>query len=147
MPNYLEKLKDPRWQKLRLKVFERDEWTCQSCLTDDNSLCVHHTYYEEGLEPWEYPLHSLVTLCELCHEEERNRFVQEDGLLIEIKKAGILASQITEISLAFHEIYKGHTNEVLLTVLRKFLSDKRFQKKMLDVYFKSLRSSNKIKNG
>lgn len=26
---YAEKLKDPRWQKRRLEIFERDDWTCQ----------------------------------------------------------------------------------------------------------------------
>lgn len=29
--NYAEKLRDPRWQKLRLQVMERDEWMCEIC--------------------------------------------------------------------------------------------------------------------
>jgi 5-methylcytosine-specific restriction endonuclease McrA len=29
--DYLAKCKDPRWQKVRLEVFQRDEWTCQVC--------------------------------------------------------------------------------------------------------------------
>jgi 5-methylcytosine-specific restriction endonuclease McrA len=28
---YGDKLKDPRWQKRRLEIFKRDEWTCQQC--------------------------------------------------------------------------------------------------------------------
>ena len=28
---YSEKLRDPRWQKARLKVLERDNWTCVNC--------------------------------------------------------------------------------------------------------------------
>jgi len=29
---------------------------------------VHHTYYVKGRLPWEYPNHSLITLCINCHE-------------------------------------------------------------------------------
>lgn len=32
-------------------------------------LHIHHTYYQEGLLPWEYPNESLQTLCWHCHEE------------------------------------------------------------------------------
>lgn len=31
MSEYKEKLKDPRWQKKRLQIFERDDWCCQKC--------------------------------------------------------------------------------------------------------------------
>ena len=33
------------------------------------NLHVHHTYYQRGLYPWEYPLESLQTLCWDCHEK------------------------------------------------------------------------------
>ncbi len=68
MKTYVEKLRDPRWQKTRLKVFERDNWTCQACFSDDESLQVHHKYYLRGKEPWDYPMDALQTLCEHCHE-------------------------------------------------------------------------------
>jgi hypothetical protein len=69
MSNYSELLKDPRWQKKRLLVFERDNWTCQSCLDTESTLHVHHTKYI-GEFPWECPDEYLMTLCEKCHEEE-----------------------------------------------------------------------------
>jgi 5-methylcytosine-specific restriction endonuclease McrA len=69
--NYLEKLKDPRWQKLRLEVFERDKWTCQRCYDTESTLNVHHQYYKDNADPWDYPIEALVTLCENCHSEER----------------------------------------------------------------------------
>ena len=28
---YYRKLRDPRWQKRRLEIFARDDWTCQGC--------------------------------------------------------------------------------------------------------------------
>lgn len=69
---YLEKLKDPRWQKLRLEIFERDGWKCRNCGASDKPLHAHHLHYIYGLEPWEYEDEQslLATLCEDCHAEE-----------------------------------------------------------------------------
>lgn len=69
---YLEKLKDPRWQQMRLRVFERDGWCCQSCNATQYTLVVHHRYYLKGHEPWDYPIDALITLCEDCHSNEKN---------------------------------------------------------------------------
>ena len=66
--SYAEKLKDPRWQKKRLEIFERDEWYCQSCCRDDQTLVVHHLVYRNGADPWDYEDHELLTLCADCHE-------------------------------------------------------------------------------
>ena len=32
-------------------------------------LHIHHTFYQEGRLPWEYPNESLITVCWKCHEE------------------------------------------------------------------------------
>lgn len=65
--NYSDKLKDPRWQKRRLKTFERDNWRCQLCGDSETTLNVHHIKY--GKEPWDVPDEYLITLCEHCHLE------------------------------------------------------------------------------
>lgn len=65
---YVELLKDPRWQKMRLHILERDEWKCQRCSRADMTLHVHHKRYQWGKKPWEYDEASLLTLCEKCHE-------------------------------------------------------------------------------
>lgn len=65
--NYSEKLRDPRWQKKRLEIFERDSWACRYCGDKENTLAIHHTYYSNDLSPWEYPDDSLITVCERCH--------------------------------------------------------------------------------
>lgn len=70
---YAAKLKDPRWQRLRLKVFERDGWACQECRATHKTLHVHHLHYRPGTEPWEYPLSVLQTLCEDCHAAESEK--------------------------------------------------------------------------
>ena len=66
---YREKLQDPRWQKMRLKAFERDQWACQTCSAEDKPLHAHHKVYKEFAEgPWDCDLVDLVTLCGDCHD-------------------------------------------------------------------------------
>ncbi len=67
---YAEKLRDPRWQKLRLKILDRDGWACRSCQSTEKSLQVHHLYYAK-LDPWDYPLSCYQTLCTECHQERQ----------------------------------------------------------------------------
>ena len=64
---YLEKLKDPRWQKKRLEIMQRDDFQCTCCGDRDSEIHVHHSYYEFGKEVWEYSEESLFTLCSSCH--------------------------------------------------------------------------------
>lgn len=66
--SYAEKLKDPRWQKARMKILERDKFTCQLCEAKDKELQVHHRIYHRGVDPWNYDSNLLVTLCVECHE-------------------------------------------------------------------------------
>jgi len=70
MPNdYYQKLKDPRWQKKRLEVFERDGFACSFCQNDETELQAHHLSYEFGKDPWDYPEEELMTLCKDCHRQ------------------------------------------------------------------------------
>lgn len=66
---YSEKLKHPLWQKKRLQILSRDKFTCKLCKDTEATLHVHHKYYENSFEPWDYPNSALVTLCEHCHAE------------------------------------------------------------------------------
>lgn len=66
---YAEKLKDPRWQKKRLEIMQRDQWTCRLCGSTTETLNVHHVYYEKGFDVWQYPDFALLTLCEECHQK------------------------------------------------------------------------------
>lgn len=63
---YAEKLKDPRWQKLRLQIMERDGFRCLHCGAKDKTLHVHHAVYEKR-DPWDCETRNLGTLCEDCH--------------------------------------------------------------------------------
>ena len=68
---YSEKLKDPRWQRLRLKILEAANWRCQDCEDKRSPLEVHHTAYLTGRQPWEYNSDLLMCLCANCHERRQ----------------------------------------------------------------------------
>jgi hypothetical protein len=65
---YSEKLTDPRWQKRRLEIMQRDDFACQEGDSKEKTLNVHHLYYVSGRDPWNYPSVALVTLCRECHK-------------------------------------------------------------------------------
>lgn len=65
---YSEKLQDPRWQKKRLEILQRENFTCQDCGAKDRTLHVHHRYYVSGRHPWEYPHFCYQVLCFECHD-------------------------------------------------------------------------------
>lgn len=80
---YANKLMDPRWQRKRLQIFERDGFTCLDCGSTKRTLHVHHCLYFPKMEPWEYQDRYLRTLCDDCHEA-RGKF--EKQILLEYKK-------------------------------------------------------------
>lgn len=73
MANYYELLKDPRWQRKRLEVMERDDFTCRWCGNTEQTLNVHHTRYRKGAAPWEYDSSELLCVCEPCHQKVREK--------------------------------------------------------------------------
>lgn len=74
---YSEKLKDPRWQKLRLEVMNRSDFCCEICGDGGSTLHVHHKEYIKGKEPWEYSPGQLASICDDCHSEIHSL---DDGL-------------------------------------------------------------------
>ncbi len=70
MSKWSSAYRDSRWQKKRLRIMERDKFSCRSCGTEEEgiTLNVHHIYYEKGKAPWEYDDELLVTWCDDCHK-------------------------------------------------------------------------------
>ena len=66
---FADQYKHPLWQKKRLEIFERDEFTCVNCGPSDRQLHVHHGYYEINKMLWEYDNDTMITVCEKCHKE------------------------------------------------------------------------------
>lgn len=77
---YTEQLKDPRWQKRRREIFERDNYICTDCglngryrdeetgIIDFCEMHIHHKIYKKNALPWEYDDSELTTLCYVCHK-------------------------------------------------------------------------------
>jgi hypothetical protein len=100
---YKEKLKHPKWQKKRLKIFNRDNWACRICGETEETLHIHHIKYLFSKEPWEYPDKLLATVCDSCHKKlhgkshiptikeifELCRYEIEDGIIQKISKQPI----------------------------------------------------------
>lgn len=67
MANYSELLRDPRWQRKRLEIFQLDAFQCRRCNSKEKTLNVHHLYYVKGNDPWDYPNTAFATMCDDCH--------------------------------------------------------------------------------
>lgn len=56
------------WQRLKNRVLERDNYTCQICGENHGLMHVHHiTYRRCNGKAYNAPLGDLITLCEKCH--------------------------------------------------------------------------------
>lgn len=136
MSNYSDLLKDPRWQKKRLEIFNRDKYTCQLCSDKNTTLVVHHKRYIPGHSPWEYKKTDLITYCECCHAfVERNKKIK--GLNFDDVKALYINSGRTwsariyrynEIAMVYifnsvnQIIYSVPLTEDVLSEIKKVLS-------------------------
>lgn len=88
---YSKKLQDPRWQQLRLRVFERDGWKCRLCEATNKPLHAHHSVYHPYIaDPWDYSEATVVTLCNECHEDEHSELkVAHAVMLTAFAEAGV----------------------------------------------------------
>ncbi len=117
---YSEKLKDPRWQKLRLEVMQRDEFTCCHCGDRTTTLNVHHLRYHKN--PWDTPLEELITLCNFCHlsaehaKDWFNRSIADhDSYNCLMKLLGLLSDLNREEKIKVHQILRDLSNKAFLT--------------------------------
>lgn len=113
MSDYWQKLKDPRWQAMRLRIMERDKFSCRDCKDEKSTLNVHHAFYRKGRDPWEYDESDLITLCETCHE---NRHDSKEYILSAL--ADISGATQKRIAGAIHSIISVTPDEILDIVVR-----------------------------
>jgi 5-methylcytosine-specific restriction endonuclease McrA len=106
VPTYKEMLRDPRWQKKRLQIMERDGFACRKCSATTKTLNVHHgLYYGYGQPPWEYPAATLFTLCEDCHvEEEAHKKHLDEMLPLFVRQAGGLNTDVGRLCTLFCDL-------------------------------------------
>lgn len=142
---YSEKLKDPRWQKKRLEIFERDEFSCRQCCDDKSTICVHHLRYISGIEPWEYPDHLLITLCEDCHNVEYECMKKSaDSLIEQIKDQGFLSGSVETLAYAFNGLRMILPPEVMVDIIAFSFKDLSTIKEMERRYFEHIKEKNKF---
>jgi len=104
MTTYSDLLKDPRWQKKRLEILNRDDFMCCFCANCKETLHVHHCYYNKGKKPWEYEDSSLVTLCASCHAEESDYFYRDKNLLTDaLSVYGFTSDVFHELACCVHD--------------------------------------------
>lgn len=95
---YSEKLKSPLWQRRRLEIMKRDDFTCQLCGDKETKLNVHHKVYRK-CEVWDYSDDELITYCQICHlivenfkDSEENPtilFIEKDQSIYDSNKISI----------------------------------------------------------
>lgn len=79
--SYSDLLRDPRWQRRRLEIMSRADFSCEKCHSATKTLNVHHKEYRKGAKPWEYADHELECLCEDCHEDEHGKTDKQSLIL------------------------------------------------------------------
>jgi hypothetical protein len=132
---YSAKLRDPRWQKMRLKILERDEWSCNICGDDTSTLHVHHRHYLVGAEPWEYPEELLTTLCESCHEQETEDAKHADAQLLMAVHEKFTAADISRLAYGIRLCKPQHIDEVVATAYAEAFADQVVQQALLSRVF------------
>lgn len=142
---YAEKLKDPRWQKRRLEIMGRDEFTCQKCFDSQSTLMVHHRYYIWTREPWDYPDDLLVTLCGDCHNEEHAHQAPASDLVKVLQCNGFFNDAIADLVAAFHCAKLQHSPEVFASALVRMMGKPERIKAFMDNFFSEIKAENEAK--
>jgi hypothetical protein len=95
---YAEKLRDPRWQRRRLEIMERDCYECTNCGERTKELHVHHRLYQYGLDPWDYEDDLLTTLCTDCHAEYKDFATERKRFMRLLQLDGVTATDLRELT-------------------------------------------------
>jgi hypothetical protein len=140
--SYKDKLLDPRWQKKRLSILDRDKWRCQICGDPDSTLHVHHRVYLSGKEPWDIPDDCLVTLCADCHAAETRDMPGILAGLNETLKKKFFSGDLIDIDYAFCNIEIYFASEVTASIIKHWLSNPENFKLLGDSFFQYLHDKN-----
>ena len=94
---YKEQIRTPQWQKRRLEIMQRDNFTCQFCGDTKHTLNVHHLVYHKDKMIWEYEDWELITLCESCHQIEHSMFDVIIEKINHIRRQGVSSLEINAL--------------------------------------------------
>lgn len=133
--DYRAKFKDPRWQKKRLAILERDGFSCQLCGNTEDTLHVHHRYYVGNKDPWDYEEEALITLCEECHEVESKTIKDAEKALAKAFRSKFFAHDLLKFAKAVEGMELQHVTEVVTDALIKPFEINSLQRYLIDVHF------------
>lgn len=142
---YAEKLKDPCWQKKRLEVLDRDDFTCQHCHSETKTLHVHHLDYLPDREPWDYPIEFFLTLCESCHEEETIERPKDEKLIL--RWVRLKFKNEYDRSLLFNALSKLENIDYIMYLLRDLVDYPAEVEEALKGVIIRNKQSNLVQNG
>jgi hypothetical protein len=145
--SYSELLLDPRWQRKRLEIMQRDDFTCQKCSCSSDTLNVHHCYYENGLSPWEYPDSSLLTLCKLCHSEEKPYAQRKQLLAKGFGINGFITEDLIQFCISFVGVEWPVRDYIFLSALCWLLESADRRHGLIAAYFEDLAKNRKHPGG
>lgn len=147
---YSEKLKDPRWQKKRLEILNRDNFTCVECGSDLDTLHIHHIAYI-NCDPWDIDNSLLLTLCEECHKEEEDQLLTSKKHLIEqLKLSGFGSSAFSGLAKVFMDTNRGwYYNEPAWVILKMVVDDDEIWESVKEIFWNRLEEKVKkeVENG
>lgn len=118
--SYSQKLKSPKWQRKRLEILQRDDFTCQMCSDTENQLQIHHKNYTG--EPYEAPLEDLVTLCLHCHEAETIMNRQNETIVFVYKENTNFFGKLKSGKLVLGVINDSKTSFIVVNKVQKLKS-------------------------
>ncbi len=72
-----------QWHRWRTAVFERDNYTCQSCEQVGNYLVPHHIKSKQAYPPLVYQVENGITLCRHCHKVIHRALPANQNLIVD----------------------------------------------------------------
>ena len=113
---YLKLLKDPRWQKKRLEIFQRDNFQCRICGDKEETLHVHHKIYIGDNPPWKSENKDLLTVCSDCHNLISNNIILDTQKIFykRVRQEGVTYFVLTPHDMEIH--YRNNEKEVIFIV-------------------------------
>ena len=72
---YRKLLQNPKWQKKRLEILQRDNFSCVVCgngIDTDTQVHVNNLSYRKVCMPLECDINDMIVLCQKCHQRIHN---------------------------------------------------------------------------
>ena len=122
---YSDLIKSPKWQKRRLEILQRDNFTCQECGDTESQLHVHHIGYADN--PLEVNPKLLKTLCVSCHDYETEWLNSlKPCLFQDLRNVGLNASALSSLAWLFESSKDRGWDEYTIGLISDLINNDEF---------------------